>query len=144
MTQWIETKLRYEKFDERGKLRKVTESYLVDALSFAEAEARITSEMKHYISGDFTVSAVKKANISEVFGENAEDGKWYKVRVAFIIINERSGDNVRKLRDFMIKAEDIFEAIAGFQHEINMLADYEIISVCETPILDIFPVINRD
>lgn len=140
MTQWIETKLRYEKIDKRGKLRKVTESYLVDALSFAEAEARITSEMKHYISGDFTVSAVKKANISEVFGENAEDGKWYKVRVAFIIINERSGDNVRKLRDFMIKADDIFEAIAGFQYEITMLADYEIISVCETPILDIFPV----
>ena len=59
MAEWIETKLRYEKIDERGKQKKVTESYLVDALSFTEAEARIIKEMKPYISGEFTVSAVK-------------------------------------------------------------------------------------
>lgn len=140
MAQWIETRLRYDKIDERGKVKKVNEPYLVDALSFTEAEARITEEMQPYISGEFSVAAVKKAKIAEVFGlDYDEDGKWWKIRAAFITLDEKSGCEKRSMSDFMIKAEEIREAIAGFQHEISMLADYEIVSVAETPIIDIFP-----
>ena len=140
MAQWIETKLRYQKIMENGAVKKVTEPYLVDALSFAEAEARIIEEMKPYISGDFEVKAVKKAKIAEVFGlDYDEDGKWWKIRAAFITLDERTGSAKKTPHDYLIKAEEIREAIAGFQHEISMLADYEIISVVETPILDIFP-----
>lgn len=140
MAQWIETRLSYEKIDERGKQRKVNEPYLVNALSFTEAEARITEEMRPYISGEFTVAAVKKAKIADVFGlDYDEDGKWWKIRAAFITMDEKSGCEKRAVSDFMIKAEEIREAIAGFQHEISMLADYEIVAVSETPILDVFP-----
>lgn len=140
MAQWIETKLRYQKIVENGAVKKVTEPYLVDALSFAEAEARIIEEMKPYISGDFEVKAVKKAKIAEVFGLNYdEDGKWWKIRAAFITLDEKRGCEKRTPLDYLIKAEEIREAIAGFQHEISMLADYEIISVAETPILEVFP-----
>ncbi len=140
MAQWIETRLRYDKIDERGKQRKVNEPYLVDALSFTEAEARIIKEMQPYISGEFTVSAVKKAKIAEVFGlDYDDDGKWWKIRAAFITLDEKSGCEKRTARDFLIKAEEIREAIAGFQYEISMLSDYEIVAVTETPILDIFP-----
>ena len=140
MAQWIETKLRYQKIMENGAVKKVTEPYLVDALSFAEAEARIIEEMKPYISGDFEVKAVKKAKIADVFGlDYDEDGKWWKIRAAFITLDERTGSAKKTPHDYLIKAEEIREAIAGFQHEISMLADYEIISVVETPILDIFP-----
>lgn len=140
MVQWIETKLRYQKIVENGAVKKVTEPYLVDALSFAEAEARIIEEMKPYISGDFEVKAVRKAKIAEVFGLNYdEDGKWWKIRAAFITLDEKRGCEKRTPLDYLIKAEEIREAIAGFQHEISMLADYEIISVAETPILEVFP-----
>lgn len=140
MAQWIETRLRYEKLDERGRQKKVNEPYLVDALSFTEAEARITKKMQPYISGEFTVAAVKKAKISEVFGlDYDEDGKWWKIRAAFISLDDKSGCEKRSMSDFLIKAEEIREAIAGFQSEISMLADYEIVSVSETPIIDVFP-----
>ena len=139
MVQWIETRLRYDKIDERGRQKKVNEPYLVDALSFTEAEARITEEMKPYISGEFSVAAVKKARIAEVFGMDYEGGKWWKIRAAFISLDEKSGCGKRSMSDFLIKAEEIREAIAGFQHEISMLADYEIVAVAETPILDVFP-----
>lgn len=141
MAQWIETRLRYDKIDERGRQKKVNEPYLVDALSFTEAEARITEEMKPYISGEFSVAAVKKAKIADVFGlDYDDDGKWWKIRAAFITLDEKSGCEKRHISDFLIKAEEIREAIAGFQHEISMLADYEIVAVVETPIIDVFPV----
>ena len=69
-----------------------------------------------------------------------EDGKWWKIRAAFITLDEKSGCEKCHISDFLIKAEEIREAIAGFQHEISTLADYEIVAVAETLILDVFPV----
>ena len=67
MHTWFECKIRYEKVMENGMNKKVTEPYLVDALSFTEAEARIIEEITPYISGEFTVSDIKRANYSELF-----------------------------------------------------------------------------
>ena len=72
---WFTTKVRYEKTRENGSLKTITEPYLVDALSFTEAEARITNEMMPYTSGAFSVSAVKRSNISEIFCPHAEAAK---------------------------------------------------------------------
>ncbi len=138
MAQWIETRLRYDKIDERGKQRKVTEPYLVDALSFTEAEARIANEMKSYISGDFDVSAVKKVKIAEVIPSDA-GGWWYKLRAMFISIDERTGAEKLTPHDFMIQADNIEEAIMTFKSEVHLLIDYKIAGITETPILDIFP-----
>lgn len=138
MAQWIETKLRYEKIDERGKQKKVTEPYLVDALSFTEAEARIIEEMKAYISGEFTVSAVKKAKIAEVMPSD-DGGYWYKIRAMFISLDERTGADKKTPHDFMIQAADLEDAIVSFKSEINLMIDYEITAVAQTPILDVFP-----
>lgn len=139
MAQWIETRLRYDKIMDNGAVRKVTESYLVDALTFAEAEARIIEEMKPYISEEFTVSAVKKAKIADVISSDC-DGYWYKVRTMFISINERTGAEKLSPHDFMVEANDIEDAIATFKSEISLMADYKITGVTETPILDVFPV----
>lgn len=67
MHTWFECKIRYEKTMDNGMNKKVTEPYLVDALSFTEAEARIIEEMTPFISGEFTVSDIKRANYSELF-----------------------------------------------------------------------------
>jgi hypothetical protein len=85
MHTWFECKIRYEKLDENGLPKKVTDPYLVDALSFTEAETRICKEMQPYISGEFTVSNIKRANISELI-ENASGDRWYKCRVNFIML----------------------------------------------------------
>lgn len=139
MTQWIETKLRYDKVMENGAVKKVTEAYLVDALSFTEVEARIIEEMKQRISGDFEVKAVKKAKIADVFPSES-GGYWYKVRAMFISLDEHSGAEKLTPHDFMVEAEDIEEAISGFKNEINLMADYKIAGITETAIMDVFPV----
>ncbi len=92
MHNWFECSIRYEKVAENGMNRKVTEAYLVDALSFTEAEARIIEEMNPYINGVFTVSGVKRAGYSELFPseEDAAD-RWFKCKLFFITLDEKSG-----------------------------------------------------
>ena len=90
MANWFECKVRYDKLQENGAAKKVTEPYLVDALSFTEAEARITEEQKPFISGEFEVSAVKRCKIAEiVLQEDEEADKWYLVKVGFITVDEK-------------------------------------------------------
>ncbi len=139
MAQWIETKLRYDKVMENGAMKKVTEPYLVDALSFAEAEARIIEEMRPFISGEFTVEAVKKAKIAEVFGSDTAS-RWWKVRVAFITVDERTGAEKRDLTDFLVAGEDLDDVLSSFKQNMKgTMADYEVTAIAETAILDIFP-----
>ena len=89
MANWFECKVRYDKMMENGVVKKVTEPYLVDALSFTEAESRIIEEQTPFISGDFSVSAVKRTKISEIFWDDSAD-KWYLVKVAFVTIDEKT------------------------------------------------------
>ena len=67
MQNWFETGIKYEKTAEEGKVVKVNEKYLVDALSFTEAETRINEEMKPFISGEFVVSTIRRARTNEIF-----------------------------------------------------------------------------
>ena len=92
MHTWFECKIRYEKVMENGMQKKVTEPYLVDALSFTEAEARIIEEMTPFISGEFTVSDIKRANYSEIFTSEEEAAdRWFKCKLIFITLDDKSG-----------------------------------------------------
>ncbi len=89
MANWFECKVRYDKTQENGAVKKVTEPYLVDALSFTEAEARITEEQQPYISGEFDVAAVKRSRIAEIaFYDDCD--RWYLVKVGFITVEKRA------------------------------------------------------
>lgn len=139
MALWFETKLRYDKMMENGTVKKVTEPYLVDALSFTEAEARITEESSPFISGEFTVSAAKKSNISEIFYDESGD-RWYRVKVAFITIDENKGTEKRKASYIMVQASDFISAHQRFLEGMKgTMADYEILSISETAIMDVYP-----
>lgn len=138
MAQWFETKVRYERLEENGVVRKVTQPYLVDAVSFAEAEARITEEMRPFISGDFTVSAAKREKICEVISEGCGD-RWYRVRAMFINIDEKSGIEKKTAHDFMVLASTLKEAIENFESSVHLLIDYELAGITETPIIDVYP-----
>ena len=140
MAQWFETKVRYDKMMENGSIKKVTEPYLVDALSFTEAEARIIEEVKPFISGEFSVTAVKIGNISEIFHDESGD-KWYKVKVAFVTLDERTGTEKRKATHILVQATDFLSAYENFMDGMKgTMADFEVLSISETPILDVYPV----
>ena len=139
MANWIETKVRYEKTLENGMQKIVNEPYLVDALSFSEAEARITEEITPYMQGDFSVSAVKRTNISEIFfNEDISADKYYKIKAAFISINERTLAEKRST-NYLVQAKDLVDALNSFQAGMKgTMADYEIVSVSETAIMDVY------
>ena len=102
---WFECKIRYEKVTEDGLQRKVNENYVVDALSFSEAETRVTEEMSSYISGEFEVADIKKAAYKEVFftDDNIAD-KWYKAKLQFITIDEKTEKEKRSTVNYLVQA----------------------------------------
>ena len=138
MAQWFECKVRYDKLMENGMQKKVNEPYMVDALSFTEAEARIIEEVTPFISGDFSVSAVKRTNISEIFWDDSAD-KWYHVKVNFITIDEKSAVEKKTTSHILVAATDFKGALDNFMEGMRgTMADFEIASIAETTIMDVY------
>lgn len=144
MANWFECKVRYDKIQENGSAKKVTEPYLVDALSFTEAESRITEEQRPFISGDFEVAAVKRSRIFEIAFNDAGD-KWYLVKVGFIQIDEKSGTEKRSVSQILVQASDFKSAYDNFlEHMKGTMADYDIVSITETPLIDVYRMKVKD
>ncbi len=119
--------IRYKRTMENGMTKKVTELYLVDALSFAEAEGRITKEMEPYISGDFDVVTIKRTNYSEIVEGLSTADKWFKAKLNFISIDEKSGKEKKQAVHFIVRATDINNAhICVVEHMKGSMMDYEI------------------
>lgn len=139
MSLWFECKVRYEKIAQNGMVKKVNEPYLVDALTFTEAEARIMEEMKPYISGEYSISSEKKTKISEIFFNEGGD-RWYLVKVNFITLDENSVTEKKSTSQILVQASDFDGALEAFKNGMKgTMADYEIGSITETPIMDVFP-----
>lgn len=139
MHNWFECKVSYEKMLENGMQKKVTEPYLVDALSFTEAESRIIEEIRPYITGEFTVTDIKRARISELFfNENGD--RYYKFKIYFITLDEKSGAEKKTAAQMLAQASTLKEAIAVLEEGMKgTLSDYVIASVAETALMDVFP-----
>lgn len=140
MNNWFLCKIRYEKVMENGMEKKVTEPYLVDALSFTEAEARILEEITPFISGEFTVADIKRVNYSELFPcEEESADKWYAGRLAFITLDEKSGNEKKTYTNVLIQAADIRDAMKKLDEGMKgTMADYQSVSLKETEIMDVF------
>ena len=126
---------------ENGMNKNVTEPYLVDALSFTEAEARIIEEMTPYISGEFTVSDIKRAGYSELFfSEDAKADRWFRCKLTFITLDEKSGSEKRTSTNVLVQASDLRDAVKKLDDGMRgSMADYLIASVTETAIMDVYP-----
>ena len=137
MHTWFECKIRYEKVMENGMQKKVTEPYLVDALSFTEAEARIIEEMTPFISGEFTVSDIKRANYSELFPSDEESAdRWFKCKLIFITLDEKSGAEKKTSTQVLVQAADLRDAVKKLDEGMKgTMADYQIGMVSETPLM---------
>lgn len=138
MANWFECKVRYDKLQENGAAKKVTEPYLVDALSFTEAEARITEEQTPFISGEFSVAAVKRTKIAEIFFNEGGD-RWFMVKVGFITIDEKTAVEKRTASFILVQATTFKEAYENFLKGMEgTMADYEIMQISETPLMDVY------
>ncbi|MGN1246649.1 MAG: DUF4494 domain-containing protein [Muribaculaceae bacterium] len=140
MANWFECKVKYVRMLETGQQKAVNEPYLVDALSFTEAESRITEEMAPFISGEFTVSAVKREKLSEVFYDETGD-KWYKVKYNIITVDEKTAVEKKTTVTTLVQAANFQAALDNFMEGMKgTMADFEIASITETALMDVFPV----
>lgn len=140
MSQWIEVQARYEKLADNGAPVKVTDLHLVDALSCTEAEARVVEEITPFVSGKFNVLKVSKTKISEIFWDKSGD-RFYKAKLNFITIDERSGVEKRSASFIVVQASSFKEAYDNLIEGMKgTLADYEIESIAETRYVDVLPV----
>lgn len=137
MANYIETRITHEKVTEGGQVKKATDRFIVDALTFTEAEARIIKERTPYISGEFEVSAVIKTRYAEVFRNG--DGKWYVATLAFMAVDERSGCEKRTNHRYLVEAVDFVNAYENLLDAMKgTMADFEIVSIAESPIIEVY------
>lgn len=141
MNNWFECKVKTEKTLENGTQKKVTEPYLVDALNFTEAEARIIKEITPYCNGQLEVVDIKRVKYSEMFTNESDSAdKWYKVKVMFVTIDEKSQTEKKTASLILVQASDFQDAVDTFEKGMKgTLADFEINTIQETNILDVFP-----
>ena len=139
---WFECKIGYEKVMEDGLQRKVTESYVVDALSFTEAEKRIMEEMSSYISGEFTIKDIKIAPYKEIFFSDDEMAdRWYKAKLQFITIDEKTEKEKRSNVNYLVQAGTLKGAVNNIESVMGTtMIDYVIAAVNETTLMDVYEV----
>ena len=139
-SNWFETRVRYEKMMDDGKQKAVTETYTVDALSFTEAESSIIEEMSSYISGDFKVTGITKAAYGEVFfSDVATDDKFFKVKLQFITIDEKTDKEKYSNVNYLVQAHTLQQAVGYIEEIMGATAiDYIFAAIQDTKIMDVF------
>lgn len=138
---WFEGKVKYVRVDENGRERKVTEAYLLDVMSYTEAESRLIEEMSYIIRGDFGIAGLKKSNITEVVEpENENDDRWYKAKVAIIDADEVSGKEKRTYQYYLVGASNADRALENLNRSLSQfVVPWEVASIADTQFVDIFP-----
>lgn len=135
---WFEVKVKYSMIGENGAEKKMSEPYLVDALSFTEAEARINKEMEPYLSDDFQIVNMKRANYTDLL-EDEDGDKYFKCKIVFVTIDEEKGKEKKTSNYILVQAKDIESALlnlkAGFR---DMTIDWDVTTISETLIMDVF------
>lgn len=139
MQVWFECKVKYTKVTESGKEQTVTESFLLDAVSFTDAETRITRQMREIVKGEFSVTDIRKSRIAEVFPyENGE--WWFKATINLVTIDEEAGKEKKLRTQYLIMADDIQEALTRLDESLAfMVIPYVVSSLAVSTIVDVFP-----
>lgn len=143
---WFICKIRYEKTGEDGLQKKVTETYVVDAMTFTEAETRITEKMASYISGEFKIMNIDPAPFAEIFFADSEAADmWYKAKLQFITIDEKTEKEKRSAVVYLINAGSFSGAVKSVEEVMGgTMIDYVTAKVEETPIMDVFEYAKKE
>ena len=137
---WFEVGIRYQKTQEDGSEKSVTEKYAIDALSFTEGESAITEKMAAYISGEFKVKSMQEASYREVFfSDKGDDDCWYKAKLQFISYDDKTNKEKRSNVTYLVQAKSMHRAINNIDEVMGKtLIDYEIIGLSKTNVFDVF------
>lgn len=140
MKNYFETTIKVERAQFNGVMKKVSEKYVVEAYSFSEAENRILEETTPFSSGELEVAAIKKANFSEVsFSDSESDNYWFKIKVAFITLDEKSGKEKKTKFNMLVQASDADKSISNLQEYMKgTISDWVIEQVSATSIMDVY------
>ncbi len=146
MAKFFECKIRYEKQitdpndKDCGKLKKVNEVYLVDALSFTEAEARIVKEVAQYIKGEYTITNIKQARIAElIFKDDDLCENWFTVKIKIVVVDEERGTERLVPQTLLVRAESVEDALKRFKEAFkDSMSDFTITSIASSPILEYY------
>ena len=137
---WFECRVRYDKTMDGGMNKKITESYVVDALSFTEAEARIVAEVAPCIHGEFEITDIRKVKYAEVFDSpGMEDARWYKCKLAYLSVDGNTGAEKRKAVLMLVQSDTFRHAMERIEEEMRgTMADYEIAAITESTVMEVF------
>ena len=144
MQTWFECKVIYVKIDDDGREVKASESYLLDAVSFTDAEARITEQLRTMIRGEFIVDKISKSRIVEIFPH--EDGEyWWKGKISIVTIDEKAGKEKLINNFFLVAADDLKQAVQRLEEGLSyILVPYHTVSIGISQIVDVFPYFGND
>lgn len=139
-SEWFEVKVRYDKMNEEGIPKPITEQYVVDAFTFTETESIITEEMSTYIVGEFNIKDIKPAAYKEIFFTDMNaDGFWFKTKLKFITLDEKTGKEKSQFTNYLVQAATLPQAVKSIEDFMGKsTVDYQIASISETKILDVF------
>ena len=139
-SNYFEVKFQYEKTQEDGMQKKITEQYTIDALSFTEAEERITEEMEAFVSGDTFIKSISRAPYGEILFDDRESAdKFYKAKIDFISIDEKTEKEKKSTVTYLVQASNLDEAKKNIMDVMDgTMIDYDIQSIAETKIMDVF------
>lgn len=131
--------VKYDKMQENGSIKRVSEQYLCNGLSVTEAEAVVNENLSPYITGDFLTTSVKESKIAEVVNADSAD-RFYLAKVAFVTIDEKTANEKKNVSQWLIGGTDFNDAYEMLLREINKcVADVEIVSLAESPVRECFP-----
>lgn len=139
MNNWFTVKVKYTKQLDNGALKRVSEPYLLAAMTFTDAEARIYEELGQIIRGEFNVVGITRTEIHDIFAYDDVD-IWYKVKVRYEAVDGDS-EKARKVnQNFLVSAESVKQAYERIQESLStLMVDFEIPSIIISPIVEIFP-----
>ncbi|MDO9554558.1 DUF4494 domain-containing protein [Rhodonellum sp.] len=144
MRTWFQCSVKYAKENEQGMLKTVSEKYLVDAVSFTEAEARLYEVLGSVIRGDFQVTTVAKSNIVDVFYYEDTD-VWYQCKIVYFVVDSNSGKEIKVTQFMLVTADNVRDAYDRiFESLSNMLVTFRVPEIKETAIMEIFPYEKED
>lgn len=136
---WFEVIVRLEKMLDDGSTRKVNETYVIEAMSFSEAEKRIMNEVGMNVRDDIEVKKISPAAYKEVvFSDNRNDDHWFKAKVSFITLNEKTGQEKRRAAQYLVQADTFDDAVSRINEFMVITGDYLKATVTETKIVEVF------
>lgn len=143
---FFEVKVKYTKVGEDGREKKVSELYLLDSMSFTEAEGRMVKELREMIQGDFCIESIKKSNITELVQSlDSKDDKYFKAKVAIIDADQISGKERKSNQYFLVAGSEVDSALVNLQKNLSTyVVPFEIVSVGDSNIVDVFPYFSED